>query len=92
MYIQCLTGVVMQTTIRRWGNSAGAILPASLLKDVGLSVGESVEIEVVGNTLVLRPAAPQYTLDELLAASPKHTMRPEQDDREWLESSVGEEW
>ena len=32
----------MQTTIRKWGNSAGARLPANILRSVGININEFV--------------------------------------------------
>lgn len=46
----------MLVTIRRLGNSHGILIPKPLLKQVGLS--DQVEMQVDGNTLILRkPAA-----------------------------------
>lgn len=46
----------MLVTIRRLGNSHGILIPKPVLKQVGLS--DHVEMQVEGNTLVLRkPAA-----------------------------------
>lgn len=59
----------MITTIRKIGNSAGAILPASVREKLNLKEGDSVEIEVKGGAIVLNPCyvRPKYTLGELLA-------------------------
>ncbi len=47
----------MLVAIRRLGNSHGILIPKPVLKQVGLS--DAVEMQVEGNTLVLRkPAAP----------------------------------
>ncbi len=46
----------MLVAIRRLGNSRGILIPKPVLKQVGLS--DQVEMQVEGNTLVLRqPAA-----------------------------------
>ena len=42
----------MQVKIRRLGNSRGILIPKPLLKQVGFS--DQVEMQVEGNTLVLR--------------------------------------
>lgn len=59
----------MKTTIRKIGNSAGAILPAAILKKVHLSEGDIVEITEDGKRIVIEPATlrPRYTLVELLS-------------------------
>lgn len=47
----------MLVPIRRLGNSRGILIPKPVLKQVGLS--DQVEMQVEGNTLILRkPAAP----------------------------------
>ena len=43
----------MLTTIRRFGNSRGVLIPKPLLKQVGLL--DQAEMFVKGTTLVLRP-------------------------------------
>ena len=43
----------MKSKIISIGNSKGVIIPASFMKDLGLS--DSVEMEIVANTLVIRP-------------------------------------
>lgn len=82
----------MQTSIRKWGNSAGAIIPASILKKAGLEMNDQLEIEVVDGRIVLRPAAPSYTLADLLKASPEGALMMDAEDRQWLNAApVGKE-
>lgn len=57
----------MDLAIRKLGNSAGVILPATLLKSLGLCVGQRLEAEEVDGKLMLTPRAKKYTLNELLA-------------------------
>lgn len=59
----------MRTTIRKIGNSSGAILPAAILKKVNLSEGDEVEITEDGRSIVITPvdARPQYSLAQLLS-------------------------
>lgn len=83
----------MRITIRKWGNSAGTILPATLLAEVGLSVGDEVEAHVEQGQIVLKAAVPSYSLEELLAACPEEGIDTDEDDRVWLEARpVGKEW
>ncbi|MEB8287703.1 AbrB/MazE/SpoVT family DNA-binding domain-containing protein [Aeromonas veronii] len=82
----------MQTSIRKWGNSAGAIIPASILKKAGVMMNDQLEIEVVEGRIVLRPAAPSYTLADLLKASPESAFVMDAEDRQWLDATpVGKE-
>ena len=45
----------MKSKIISIGNSKGVIIPSSFIKDLGLT--DSVEMEVVENTLVIRPVS-----------------------------------
>lgn len=82
----------MQTSIRKWGNSAGAIIPAAILKKAGLEMNDQLEIEVVDGRIVLQPAAPSYTLADLLKASPEGALMMDAEDRQWLNAApVGKE-
>lgn len=57
----------MEIQIRKIGNSKGAVIPAPLLKELGLDVGAAAQIRVENGRLVIEPKRnPQYTLDELL--------------------------
>jgi len=33
----------MQTNIRKWGNSAGTIIPANILQEAGLEIGDALD-------------------------------------------------
>jgi antitoxin MazE len=61
----------MKTNIIRIGNSKGIRLPKSVLEQCHLK--DAVEIEVAGNTLVLRPArAPRSGWDQSFAKMADH--------------------
>ncbi len=57
----------MRARIAQWGNSLGVRIPKVLAREAGLDEGTDVEVKVSGRNLVLAPAHPQYTLDELVA-------------------------
>ncbi|HEY4436394.1 MAG TPA: AbrB/MazE/SpoVT family DNA-binding domain-containing protein [Lelliottia sp.] len=57
----------MRITIKKWGNSAGMVIPGTVMKELGLQPGQSMEAQVMNNQLVLTPVAKRYTLEELLA-------------------------
>jgi len=66
----------MTTQILQWGNSKAIRLPKLLLEESGLP--ETIELVVVGDTIVIRPARkPREGWAEAFAA-----MR-EDSDREW---------
>ncbi|HSX51010.1 MAG TPA: AbrB/MazE/SpoVT family DNA-binding domain-containing protein [Cellvibrio sp.] len=58
----------MLTQVRKIGNSAGAIIPAPVLKELKLREGDSIDVSIVDNCIVIKPTheKPRYTLDELL--------------------------
>jgi antitoxin component of MazEF toxin-antitoxin module len=82
----------MHTNIRKWGNSAGTIIPAPVLAEAGLELGDTVDIEVVDSKIVIKQVAPSYTLEELLKASPKEAVALDDEDKAWLHlAPVGKE-
>ena len=74
----------MKTLVRKWGNSAGVIIPAAVLELSGMKLGDKVDIEAVEGGIMLRIAKPVYTLDELLAQSPAGSFELSDEDRAWL--------
>ena len=64
----------MLTQVRKIGNSAGTIIPAPLLKELRLREGDSVDVSIEDNCIVIKPvsAKPKYTLDELLTKCDPH--------------------
>lgn len=62
----------MQVQVSRWGNSLGIRIPKDLAMKAGLSEGVQVEVAADGDRIVITPARPRYTLEELLVG-----MRPE---------------
>jgi antitoxin component of MazEF toxin-antitoxin module len=82
----------MHTNIRKWGNSAGTIIPASILQEAGLEIGDALDAQVVEGKVILSPVEGELTLEELLAGSPKQNLAMTDEDREWLDApSVGSE-
>ncbi|HAI5419749.1 TPA: type II toxin-antitoxin system ChpS family antitoxin [Escherichia coli] len=57
----------MRITIKRWGNSSGMVIPNVVMKELNLRPGQSVEVQVSNNQLILTPISRRYSLDELLA-------------------------
>jgi antitoxin component of MazEF toxin-antitoxin module len=53
--------------VRAVGGSVSVTLPRQMLRTLGLAAGASVAVTLEGGRLVLSPAGPRYTLDELLA-------------------------
>jgi antitoxin component of MazEF toxin-antitoxin module len=82
----------MHTNIRKWGNSAGTIIPAAVLQEAGLEIGDTLDAQVVDGKVILSPLERELTLEELLAGSPKENLSITDEDREWLDApAVGRE-
>ena len=59
----------MKTTVRKWGNSLGLRISKALAQECGIADGTEVAVEVDENgCLRVRPAAPEYRLEDLLSA------------------------
>jgi len=57
----------MRITIKKWGNSAGVVIPGVVMQELNIQVGQSMEAQVVDNQLVLTPVSKGYSLEALLA-------------------------
>ena len=61
-----------QVIIGRWGKNLAIRFPGEIAKAAGLSDGERLEIETLDGDIVIRRAAPHFTLAELFRGkSPK---------------------
>lgn len=45
----------MQTAVRKLGNSAGVIIPKSVLAELGLTAGDAVDLRLDDGRLILAP-------------------------------------
>ena len=61
--------------VGRWGKSLAIRLPGEIAKAVGIDSGERVEIEARDGDIVIRPAAPRFTLQELFAGKSSQEWR-----------------
>ncbi len=57
----------MRVAIKKWGNSAGMIIPAPVLEQLHLQVGQELVAEIRGDELILKSGKRKYTLAELIA-------------------------
>ncbi len=82
----------MELKIQNWGNSAAIRINQALLKQIKSKIGESLVVEVRNGGLFLKPAEPEYLLDNLLSSCTKKNMSLDDEDRCWLDDkSVGKE-
>ena len=54
-------------TLRAVGGSVSVTLPRQMLRTLGLAAGASVAVTLEDGRLVLSPARPRYSLDQLLS-------------------------
>jgi antitoxin MazE len=88
MYIQMEH--TMTTTIQRWGNSQGIRIPQAFLKQLHISVGDTVDFALGENEIIIRPMRRnKHTLSELLKNLPKNLKAQEYD---WGKPVGREEW
>jgi len=65
----------MQITASRWGNSLGVRIPKDIAERVGLSAGDSVDVEAKGDQIVISLRRPRYRLADLLIGMTPDAMR-----------------
>lgn len=56
----------MRVTIQKWGNSLAVRIPKPLALEVGFRSQSAVELTIRDGGLVLLPARPEYSLEELV--------------------------
>lgn len=82
----------MKTNIQRWENGLGILLPEELLDDLGLSVGDEVNVTLRESSIIINPCMPRRKrkdLRELVAHVPDvYTAR----DTDWGAPTGREVW
>ncbi|HOA73938.1 MAG TPA: AbrB/MazE/SpoVT family DNA-binding domain-containing protein [Phycisphaerae bacterium] len=69
----------MTSIVRKWGNSLGVRIPRSVAEAVSLESGTQVEIKTEAGRIIITPAAPRYTLEDLLKRVSKKNLHEEID-------------
>jgi antitoxin component of MazEF toxin-antitoxin module len=54
-----------QVTISKWGKNLAVRFPGKIVKTLGLSEGESVEVESKDGDIVIHRAIPHYSLEQM---------------------------
>lgn len=65
--------------VKKWGNSPAIRLPAAVMEAAHLSLEQAVEVRAENGRIVIEPAAPTYTLEDLLAGIFPENLHGEQD-------------
>lgn len=77
----------MEICIRKIGNSKGAVIPAPILKELGLDVGSIASAQVKDGRLVIeKKTVQEYELQDLLAQCEGTDMSLSDEDKAWLEA------
>ena len=75
--------------IVKWGNSQGVRLPKEVLKQARLREGDELTVRVENGRIALEPAAPEITLEKLVAGITPRNRHREQD---WGTPAGNEVW
>ncbi|MEO8194197.1 MAG: AbrB/MazE/SpoVT family DNA-binding domain-containing protein [Gemmatimonadales bacterium] len=79
----------MVTTVGRWGNSLAIRIPKAFAAQADLVEDTEVEIALEGDTIVVRQARKEWTLDELVKGITKANTHREV---EWGRKAGREAW
>ena len=66
----------MNVEIQKWGNSGAIRLPATIMKQMNVALGDQLDLTAEDGRIVLVPAAREYRLDELVAGITKANLHP----------------
>ena len=58
----------MQARVARWGNSLAIRLPKAAVASLEVCEGETVDLVITGDSVVISSRRPRYSLEELVAA------------------------
>ena len=82
----------MTTMVQKWGNSQGIRIPKSVLNEINVESGESVELIVDNGTILIRKAENKRkhkTIEELFSG---YTGEYKCSEIDWGESEGNEVW
>lgn len=65
--------------VKKWGNSPAIRLPAAVMEAAHLTLEQAVEVRAENGRIVIEPAIPTYSLDDLLAGITANNRHSEQD-------------
>jgi antitoxin MazE len=61
----------MNVEIQKWGNSGAIRLPAAVMKQLNVTLGDQLDLTVEEGRIVLVPAAREYRLEDLVCGITK---------------------
>ena len=86
--------VLLQSTLRKMGNSTGLILPKPILDQLGLSSGTKVELRIENGEVIARPAKRKVREGWEEAAKRVGAAGLTEEEKDWLEfdDPIDGEW
>jgi antitoxin MazE len=82
----------LEATLSTWGKSTALRIPALLVKECGLKIGQTVRFESgADGSIILRPVLERPNLDALLAQVTPENM-PDEADISWGKPQGTEAW
>lgn len=66
----------MKLTVQKWGNSAAIRLPAQLINQLNITLGDKLAINIRPDGVLLTPARQSYDLAELVAQCDRNAPAP----------------
>lgn len=61
--------LIVEATLRKWGNSQGVLIPKSICEYLGISVGDSLQIREDEGSIVMQPVRKRFVRSRKLTAS-----------------------
>lgn len=72
--------MLTEAQVSKWGNSLAVRIPQSIVKDAHLAEGDRLALNISPDgSIVLRPTARKYSLDELLSGIKRGNLHGETD-------------
>jgi antitoxin MazE len=65
--------------VKKWGNSPAVRLPAAVMEAAQLTLDQAVEVRAENGRIVIEPATPTYSLDDLIAGITTENRHTEQE-------------
>ena len=65
--------------IKKWGNSPAVRLPAAIMEAAHLVLDQAVEVRAENGRVIIEPAVPSYSLDDLVAGITPENRHTEMD-------------
>lgn len=82
----------MTTTVQKWGNSQGIRIPKSVLNEINVESGESVELIVDNGMLLIKKAETKSKHKKISELFRVYTGDYQCSEIDWGESEGNEEW